>query len=131
MAQDDTEIMLARQLAGSLAMPIFIVDPEGTLLFYNAPAENILGRHFQETGAMEASIWSRLFIPEDDNGVPLLPESLPLMIALTDRHPAHSRFWIKGIDNVRRNIEVTAFPLVGKGGKFVGAMAIFWEVTDV
>ena len=32
-------------------MPIFLVDTEGNLLYYNEPAEAILGRRFSETGA--------------------------------------------------------------------------------
>lgn len=128
MSQKEIEIILARQFASYLAMPIFIVDPEGALLFYNEPAESILGLRFEETGEMPASEWSRVFIPIDEDGTPLLPESLPLMIALTEHKPAHRRFWIQGMDNVRRHIEVVAFPLVGQANRHVGAIAIFWEV---
>ena len=35
MAHEEIEVILARQLASYLAMPIFIVDPQGTLLYYN------------------------------------------------------------------------------------------------
>ena len=49
------QIILIRQLAGYLGMPLFLVDPKGDLLFYNEPAEAILGRRFEETGAMPAS----------------------------------------------------------------------------
>jgi len=51
----DIEVILSRHLASCLAMPIFIVDPVGNLLFYNEPAELILGRRFEETGEMPAS----------------------------------------------------------------------------
>jgi hypothetical protein len=46
---------LARQLAGYLSVPVFLVDPLGNLLFYNEPAEVILGRRFEETGAQPHS----------------------------------------------------------------------------
>jgi hypothetical protein len=52
MLQQEIEMILMRQLAGYLAMPIFIVDPAGTLVFSNEPAEPILGRRFEETGEM-------------------------------------------------------------------------------
>ena len=39
MPQQEIEMILVRQLASYLAMPIFIVDPQGTLVFYNEPAE--------------------------------------------------------------------------------------------
>ena len=43
MAQHAIELILMRQLAGGLATPVFLVDPDGDLLFYNEPAEAILG----------------------------------------------------------------------------------------
>jgi hypothetical protein len=38
------QIILMRQLAGYLSVPLFLVGPNGDLLFYNEPAEAILGR---------------------------------------------------------------------------------------
>jgi len=128
MSQKEIELILARQLAGCLATPIFLVDPQGTLLFYNEPAERILGRRFEETGEMPVDEWSTIFKPTDARGAPLAPESLPLVIALNECRPAHGQFWIEGLDGVRRHIEVTAFPLIGLADRYVGAVAIFWEV---
>src|SRR5206468_1146467 len=34
VSQQEIEVILTRQLATYLAVPVFIVDPEGTLLFY-------------------------------------------------------------------------------------------------
>ena len=52
------QIILMRQLAGYLSVPMFLVGPNGDLLFYNEPAETILGRRFDETGTMSAKEWS-------------------------------------------------------------------------
>src|SRR4051794_35991756 len=104
MAQKEVEVILARQLASSLATPIFLVDTQGTLVFYNEPAEVILGRRYDETGEMPASEWSTLFTPVDEKGRPVPPEGLPLMIALQEGRPAHRRMWINGLDAVRRHI---------------------------
>jgi PAS domain-containing protein len=128
MPQREIEIILARQLASYLATPIFIVDPQGTLAFYNEPAEAILGRRFDETGEMRAEEWSTLFRPVDENGEPLQPDALPLVIALKEQHPSHRSFSISGLDGVLRHIQVTAFPLIGQADRFLGAIAIFWEV---
>ena len=57
------QIILMRQLAGYLSVPMFLVGPSGDLLFYNEPAEAILGRRFNETGAMSAKEWSAAFTP--------------------------------------------------------------------
>ena len=129
MAQKEIEVILTRQLASYLAMPIFIVDRDGTLLFFNEPAEAILGKRFEETGEMVAAEWASAFMPTDERGEPLAPETLPLIIALYQRKPAHRSLWIRGLDNVPRHIEATAFPLIGQGGRNLGAVAIFWETN--
>jgi PAS domain-containing protein len=128
MSQQEIEVILARHLAECLAMPVFIVDPEGDLIFYNEPAETVLGLSYTETGTMPAEEWSTIFNPVDGDGKSIPPEKLPLMIALTKRHPAHQRLWIEGRDGVSREIEVTAFPLVGQAERFLGAVALFWEI---
>src|SRR6516164_7865986 len=104
MAQKAIELILMRQLASHLATPVFIVDQGGALVFFNEPAERILGRRFDETGEMAASEWSTAFAQSDDEGRPIAPEGLPLVTALRDRRPSHARFWIRGLDAVRRCI---------------------------
>lgn len=130
MAQYDIEIILLRQLASCLAMPIFIVDPEGTLIYYNEPAEALLGLRFEETGAMVAEEWSSSFRPTDAQGVSIPTEQLPLVVTLANRRPSHSDFWIHGLDGVHRHLSVTAFPLDGQAGKLLGAVALFWETES-
>jgi PAS domain-containing protein len=127
MSQKPIEVILTRQLASTLAMPVFLVDPEGTLVFYNEPAERVLGMRFEETGEMPAGEWSTLWAPTEDDGRPLAPERLPLMIAVAERRPAHGEFWIRGLDGARRHIEATAFPLMRLTDQVVGAVVLFWE----
>ncbi len=125
--QKAVEIILARQLASYLAMPVFLVDPEGNLLYYNEAAEVILGQRYEEHGELTAAEWSSIWDPTTDQGTPLPPEELPLMIALTRRQPAHRHMRITGLDGVVRQIEVTAFPIEGQGGRHLGAVALLWE----
>ena len=130
MAQQEIEVILARHLAEQLVMPIFIVSPSGDLLFYNESAEPILGCRYDETGVMPASELANIFQTVDQDGHPMNPDDLPIMIALTQRHPAHKRFWIRGLDGALRKIDVTAFPLNAQAHRFLGAVAIFWEVQE-
>jgi PAS domain-containing protein len=123
----EIEIILARQLSEYLTLAIFIVDPDGNLIFYNEPAEAILGARYEETGPMSASTWASIFQPVDPDGRPLDPDSLPLIIALTTQRPAHSKFWIRSLDRKSRQIEVFAIPLQAQANRFVGAIAMFWE----
>src|SRR5438270_13893415 len=97
MSQKQIEVILTRQLASYLAVPIFIADAAGTLVYYNEPAEMILGRRFDETGEMPANEWSTIFRPTDAEGTPVLPERLPLAIALSERRPAPLTFWMRGL----------------------------------
>jgi PAS domain-containing protein len=128
MPQQAIEVILMRQLASYLAMPIFLVDPAGDLLFYNEPAEALLGHRYEETGEMPLVEWAQIFQPTSEDGSPLPSEALPLVIALQQHRAAHLLFRIRGLDGVHRKIEVTAFPLEGQGGRHLGAVAIFWEV---
>jgi PAS domain-containing protein len=125
--QHHIEVILMRQVASYLATPIFVVDPDGTLLYFNEPAEAILGRRYDEAGEMPQAEWASIFIPTDEQDRPVPPEGLPLSIAIVERRPAHGPMWIRGLDGVRRHIAVTAFPLIGQEGRFLGAVAFFWE----
>ncbi len=95
MPQRAVEIILMRQLASYLAMPIFIVDPAGTLVFYNEPAETILGRRFEETGEMPLEEWSTLFDLTAEDGSPIPLQARPLMIALQKRQAGARAFWLQ------------------------------------
>src|SRR4030067_500708 len=128
MSQHEIELILARNLSEHLAMPVFFVAPAGDLLFYTEPAEVVLGSRFDETGPMPVGRWSTIFQPVDQDGRPLSPEELPLVVALTTRPPPHKSFWIRGLDDALRQIAVTAFPLIGQADRYLGAVAIFWEI---
>lgn len=128
MTQREVELILVRQLAGYLTLPIFVVDPAGNLLYYNEPAERLLGLRYEETGEMPVEEWSTVFVPKDDDGHPLPPEDLPLVRALAQGSPQHGRMVIDGLDGARRALDVTALPLIGQHGRNLGALAVFWEV---
>jgi PAS domain-containing protein len=120
--EHDLVLILARGLASSIATPMFLVDPGGTLVYFNEPAEVILGTTYADAGEMPAEEWGSEFKPHDlETG-----EELPL----AERRPAHRTMGITGGDGVRRTIAVTAFPLWARTDEFVGAAAIFWEAKE-
>ena len=123
----DIEIILSRQLAETLSVPVFIIDTDGTLLFYNMPAEKILGKKFENTGEMKVEVWSTIFNPLGDDGIALEPDDLPLVRTLKTRHPAHGSFWIESLKKKRTKISVTSFPIEGRADRFLGAIANFWK----
>lgn len=126
----DLVLILARNLFSSLATAVFLVDAEGTLVYYNESAEAILGRTFEDTGEMKRDEWVPTWTPEDLEGNPLALEELPLYIAQELRKPAYRPMRIKGLDGENKEIEVTAFPLFATAEEFVGAVAIFWMAHE-
>jgi len=130
MAAYEIEIILNRQLADCLSIPVFITDTAGNLIFYNEPAEQVLGKRFEETGEMPVEEWSTIFKPLDDDGNPLAPEELPLVKTLKEEFPYHKSFRIQSLKGETQNISVTSYPIISRSGKFIGAVAIFWKVKD-
>lgn len=124
------EIILMRQLASYLAVPILIVDRDLDLLFFNESAEPILGRRFEETGGIHRGEWSHLFRPTDANGQLIPRPEQILTLAIDRKQPSHRRFWLTGLDGVARVIEALAFPLETREDGLLGAAGIFWEVKE-
>jgi PAS domain-containing protein len=128
MAQRPVEIVLMRQLASYLAVPILIVDRKLDLLFFNESAEPILGRRFEETGEIHRGEWSRLFQLSDANGIPIPRDEQPFALALDRNQPSHGRWGLTGLDGVARVIEGIGFPLETHDAGLIGAVGIFWEM---
>ena len=130
MAAYAIEIILNRQLADCLAIPVFITDTIGNLLFYNEPAEEILGKRYEETGEMTVEEWSTIFKNKDLNGEPLPPGELPLVKTLKNQLPYFKTFCIESLQGKAEKISVTSYPIIGRAGEFLGAVAIFWRSSE-
>ncbi len=55
-------------------MPTFVMDPEARLLFYNPPAEPLIGRPFDQLGPVELRDWYDAFRPTAADGSPIKRE---------------------------------------------------------
>ncbi|MGK2861007.1 MAG: PAS domain-containing protein [Chitinophagaceae bacterium] len=130
MAAYEIEIILNRQLADSFLMPVFIIDPSGNLIYYNEPAEQVLGKRFDETGEMPVEVWSTIFKPMDEAGNLLPPDELPLVMTLKNATPYHKSFRIRSLNGKLERIALTSLPIQNRASKFLGAVAIFWELKD-
>src|SRR6185436_3080223 len=102
----DIEIILNRQLADCLSIPVFITDTVGNLIFYNEPAEKILGNRFEDTGEMRVETWSTIFEPVDENGNSIPPDDLPLVMTLKNCLPYHKTFRIQSLQGKAETISV-------------------------
>lgn len=126
MTQQPIELILLRQWATYLDIPIWLMDGHGDLLFYNEPAEAVLGIRFDEAGRINAEELSAMFITTRVDGSAMPTEELPVVMALRNGRPAHGALRIRALNNVWRTINVTAFP-VDASGRRLGVVALFWE----
>ena len=126
--QHNLILILARSFSSQLATAVFLVDAEGTVIYYNEAAERLLGRKFIEGAGMPAEEWSTVYRPRDAEGHTVPLESLALGTAMLKREPAHGVVTILSADGVDHRIEVAAFPLFAHTEDFVGAIALFWEL---
>jgi len=127
-AQQAVEMILVRQLASYLFVPVLVVDATGTIVFYNEPAERILGVRFEETGRIDPEEADRLIELSNDPSAGPEESEHPLVAALQQRRPAHGRRWLlRRADRVRLQVEATAFPIIDHEERLLGAVAMFWE----
>jgi hypothetical protein len=124
--QKDLLLILAREFASKLATPMVVLESDGTLVYFNEPAEEVLGRRFAEAGETPPEELPVLYRMEDLDGNALTYGATPTSIALLERRPAHKTFRLTGLDGVRRQVSVTAFPLFASSDALVGAVGIFW-----
>lgn len=123
-------LILAREFASNIATPVTVMDERGRLVFFNEPAERILGQTHAEVGELPPEDWARLFVVERLDGSAIPAEELPSGIALREKHPAHGTLAFTTADGGRHEIEVTAFPLLGRDAEALGVVAIFWELRS-
>lgn len=121
------EVVLLKQVAGYLAMPVFVVDELGALEYYNEPAEDLLGQRYEETGQIPLETWVNIWVPMDSDGRRLPLDEVPLPRAVRERRPVIGTVTIRLPDGRHREITITALPLEGSDGSHLGAFAIFWE----
>lgn len=123
------ELILARQWAGLLALPIVIIDQERTVVYYNEPAEIVLGRRFDEAGPIPWTAWSTSFDLTTEEGDPLPVEELPLLAALIEVQPISRTIGMRSLTGTRRNIRNIGIPLLTREDGVRGVIGIFWVLT--
>lgn len=128
--QQPLEMIILRQLAGHLTIPMWMMDGEGDLIFYNEPAETLLGVRFDDVGPISADQLVGMWQVTDLDGELLAEADFPVVAAVTRHGPGHRAVRFQGKDGEWRNVEVTAIPIEGQGERFLGVLAMFWEVAD-
>ena len=127
--QKSLVLILARELASNIATPMFVLDREGMLIYYNEPAEAVAGQPYSSVGEISATEWGESYSPRAVDGSEVDLLALPPGVALLKRKAAHGKLRITLHDGSEREIEITAFPLFAHSDEFVGAVAIFWDAN--
>ena len=120
-------LILARELASNLATPMFVLNQDGLLVYFNDAAERIIGKPFAEIGMVDAMEFGKLLDLTDLDGTPVARPDSPSGIAFFQRRPSHQVLLATGFDGARRTVQATAYPLVGAGEELHGVVTVFWE----
>ena len=126
-SQKSLPLILAREFASNVAIPIFLVDADNTLVYYNDAAAVAFGGPFGQTGELRHGEWAGRFNPTRPDGTPYDRKELPLVIALEERRPAHGVNLVSSPDGDRRLVAFTALPLFCSPEDFAGVLVAFWE----
>ena len=126
--QRNVALILARELAVNLSTPMWIWDETGELVYFNEHVYEILGGR-GDVGVESLDSLGQ-FQPTNVDGSTLDVDDLPSAVAIKRQQPSQQQIRIVGLDGVKRTLSVTAFPLFARGGEFVGAVSVFWQVEE-
>jgi PAS domain-containing protein len=128
--QRNLTLILARSLASQLATAVFLLDAEGTIIYYNEAAERLTGRPFVEGAGNTVQEWMGRGRPLDEDGHEVPMESLPLGTTILKREPAHGVTMFRTAEGEYQRLENVTFPLFAHTEDFVGVMAIAWPLDE-
>jgi PAS domain-containing protein len=128
--QRNLVLILARAFAAQLATAVFLLDPEGTIIYYNEAGERLTGRPFIEGGGQTIDEWMKRRRPRDEEGVEVSIQDLPLGTTMLKHDPAHGIITFRTEDGVDRRVETASFPLFAHTEDFVGTFSIVWPIEE-
>jgi PAS domain S-box-containing protein len=126
-AHKSLPLILAREFASNLATPLAVIDEDGTLVFFNEPAERIIGQTHAELGDLAEDKWRARFQAECRDGSAVSAEEMPTAVARRLLRPAHETLVFTMFDGRRRTLSVTAIPMLGREQDLAGVVVVFWE----
>lgn len=120
-------LILARELASNVATPFLVLDADGTLIFFNDRAEQIIGSTPAEMGELTEEEWrARLSVTRPD-GTPVPSEETPSAIARRERRPCLDTLVYTRDDGHSMTLVVMAVPLLAHADDLAGVFLVFWE----
>lgn len=121
MARRSLELILARSLSENLAVPCFVVNAQGAVVWFNEAAERLTGRSAPDTPELSAAELAGVLDAREPDGDPLDPEALPQFEALSRRTPTTKSLQVAGADGTVW-LDTAALPLLTPDGSAVGVL---------
>ncbi len=123
-------LILARELAANLSTAMFLLDENGTLVYFNDAAETIIGKAFAELGEISANEFGEVLHMSDRDGEAIRRRDSPGGVAFLQHRPSHQILYVTGYDGNRRLVEATAYPLFGAAKEMHGVVSVFWQLPE-
>ena len=120
-------LILARELASNVATPFLVLDADGTLVFFNERAEQIIGSTASELGDLTEDEWRALLQVERLDGTPVPSEETPSSVARRECRPVLDTLVYTRQDGHRMKLVVMAVPLLAHTDDLAGVFLVFWE----
>jgi predicted ATPase/class 3 adenylate cyclase len=121
---------LARELASNLPTPMFMLDGNGMMVFYNDATADVLGKPFAEVGMIGAAEFGGSLDLATLDGQPLRRRDTPAGVAFFQRRPIHQTLRATSYNGHRSAYDATAHPLYGPAGEWEGIVCVFWAHTS-
>jgi PAS domain-containing protein len=120
-------MILLRQVVSVLATPMFVLDEESHVAFFNEAAEAIFGLALEGFAELSADELFDLFARTEKAEEPIAPKDLAVSVALREGRPTHRSFRLRGLDGATRDVSAMALPFVGRDQRLLGALEVLWE----
>jgi PAS domain S-box-containing protein len=120
-------LILARELASNVATPFLVLDKDGTIVFFNERAEQIIGSTAAELGELTEEEWRALLKVERLDGTPVPSEQTPSAIARRECRPHLDTLVYTREDGHSMRLVVMAVPLLAHANDLAGVFLVFWE----
>ena len=108
---------------------MFLLDALGILVFYNDAAERAHRPVVRRDGRdPRRSSSATLLHLRDADGAPMRRRDSPAGVAFFERRPAHHKLLRRPASTAStRDVQATAYPLVGAADELHGVVTVFWQ----
>jgi PAS domain-containing protein len=120
-------LIRAKHLAESVTTPMFLIDNEGNMIFFNEAAEAKVGRPFADVGQIPVTEWQEQFRVRGLDDTPFPLEAMPGWMQLQKERSGVGHVLFTSFDGRDLYIAVCALPLFSGPDQFEGALVLFWE----